>query len=531
MSLLMGIDLGTSGVKVVLFDAANGQALASATETYPLAHPQPGWAEQNPDDWWHGTISAIRRCLADAEAIGHHATDLQGLGISGQMHGAVLLDAHMQPVRPCIIWADQRTQAECDAMTQRIGAARLIALVSNPALPGFTAPKLLWVRKHEPEIWAQVRHVLLPKDYLRWRLTGALGMEISDAAGTCLFDVTHGIWSAEVLAALDLDADLFPPIVQSAAVAGRITPDVAARTGIPAGTIVAGGGADNACAAVGAGIAAPGQALVSIGTSGVVLAYAASPEVDHSGPIPRVHTFNHAMPDAWYLMGVTQGAGLSMRWVRDQLGANAIAIAATTGRDAYDILADEAASVPAGSEGLLFLPYLQGERTPILDSQARGGWVGLTARHTRAHLIRAVMEGVAFSLLDGLRVLQAMGITITQLRITGGGARSDLWRHILADVFNLPVVPLAIEEGPALGAALLAGVAAAIYPTVAAGCAQVVQLADPISPDETHAAHYAKLYPIYQALYPALRDSMHALNALAVSDPTPERAGACANKL
>jgi xylulokinase len=510
MRALLGIDLGTSGVKALLL-TPTGQTVASATRDYPLRHPQPGWSEQDPAEWWQATVAAIRACLEAAPE-----AQVAGVGIAGQMHGAVLLDAQMQVVRPCIIWADQRSQAECDAITARVGATRLIDLVSNPALPGFTAPKILWVRDHEPTVWSRVRRVLLPKDWLRFMLTGEQGIEISDAAGTCLLDVARGAWSAEVLSALDLAPDLLPPVVGAAETVGRITPEAAAQTGLAAGTPVAGGGADNACAAVGAGIVQPGQALVSIGTSGVVLAYSSVPAVDRSGPVPRVHTFNHAVPAAWYLMGVTQAAGLSLRWVRDQLGEAERAAAKATGRDAYDLLIEAAAAVPPGSEGLLFLPYLQGERTPILDSQARGGWVGLTARHTRAHLVRAVLEGVAFSLRDGLDVLHASGVALTEMRATGGGARSPLWRQILADVFAQPLTPLATEEGPALGAALLAGVAAGIYPSVPEACAQVVRTLPPILPQPETAALYARLHSVYRRLYPALSDSMHELSGMGI---------------
>ncbi len=507
METLLGLDLGTTGVKTVL-TTREGQIVATATRAYPLSHPAPGWAEQNPEDWWTATIAAIRACLTSAGP-----TDLRGLAISGQMHGAVLLDGDGQPVRPCIIWADTRSQAECDQIMATVGAQHLIDRVGNPALPGFTAPKILWVRNHEPETWARVRRILLPKDYLRWRLTGVAASEISDAAGTCLLDVAQGVWATDVMAALDLDPALFPPIVGSAAIAGRITPSVAALTGLPSDLSVAGGGADNACAAVGAGIVAPGQALVSIGTSGVVLAYSASPAIDRGGPIPRAHTFNHAVPDAWYLMGVTQGAGLSLRWARDQFGAAEVHDAHASGRDEYDLITAAAAGVTPGSEGLIFLPYLQGERTPILDAQARGGWIGLTARHTRAHLYRAVMEGVAFSLRDSLEVLRSAGVDIHELRATGGGVRSALWRQILADVFQMPLTPLAIEEGPALGAALLAGVAAGVYPNIPAACAQVVRTAPTILPNSAEVTTYSRYYAIYTSLYPALRAAMHALSA------------------
>ncbi len=511
--VLLGLDLGTSGLKAALFDVADGRAIASATRGYPLSHPQPGWAEQNPADWWEATIVAIQACLAAGAEVGVVPAQVRGLGISGQMHGAVLLDDAGRPLRPCIIWADQRSQAQCDWITQQVGQERLIDLVSNPALTGFTAPKVLWVRDNEPEIWSRVRRILLPKDYLRWRLTGVEAMEISDAAGTCLLDVTHGRWSEELLRIIGLDSALLPPVVGATEIAGTITPEVAQLTGLPAGLPVAGGGADNACGAVGAGIVTPGLALLSIGTSGVLLAYSATPLVDRSGPIPRAHTFNHAAPLAWYLMGVTQGAGLSLRWVRDQIGAAEFAAAQASGRDVYDVLAEEATTVPAGSEGLLFLPYLQGERTPVLDAEARGGWIGLTARHERRHLIRSVLEGVAFSLRDCLEVVRASGVAVSELRATGGGVRSPVWRQILADVLGMPILPVSAEEGPAFGAALLGGVAAGVYPSVAAACAQTVRTGHPVIPVPANVQRYDALYTLYGGLYPALSATMHGLAA------------------
>jgi xylulokinase len=510
---LLGLDLGTSGIKAVLFDVITGTPVASATVGYPLSHPHPGWAEQDPIQWWDATIEAIRSCLERAQKEGASAESVRGLALSGQMHGAVLLDEHDQPVRPCIIWADTRCQAECDQITATIGLDRLIDRVSNPALPGFTASKLLWVRNHEPEVWAKVRRVLLPKDYIRYQLTGEAAIDVSDAAGTCLLDVIHGTWATDIMQLQGLDPALIPPVVGAAAIAGNLRADVASSTGLPASIPVAGGGADNACGAVGAGIVNPGQALVSIGTSGVVLAYSATPQVDRSGPIPRAHTFNHAVPNAWYLMSVTQGAGLSLRWVRDQIGAVEAQQAQVTGEDVYNLISASAATVPPGSNGLLFLPYMQGERTPILDAEARGGWIGLTARHTRAHLYRAVLEGVAFSLRDCLEVIRAAGVKITDLRATGGGARSAVWRDIITGILGQPLVPLRTDEGPALGAALLAGVAAGVYPSVPAACQQVVQTGDPVHPDPAIVERYAQLYVQYHDLYPALKESMHGLAA------------------
>jgi len=505
MHVLLGIDLGTTGVKAALFAADDGRVLSSAFIDYPLMHPQIGWAEQDPADWWEATVTAIRTCLVGGVRQNVQPEDVRGIGLSGQMHGVVLLDKDGRVLRPCIIWADQRSDAQCRWMTERVGAARLIELVSNPALPGFSAPKLLWVRDNEPEIFAHARTMILPKDYIRYRLTGVLAMEISDAAGTCLFDVKQGRWSREVLEAIEIDPALLPPVVASDAVCGTITEEVAALTDLLPGIPVAGGGADNACGAVGNGVVRPGLALVSIGTSGVVLAYADTPQVDVSGPVPRVHTFNHAVPQAWYLMGVTQGAGLSLRWVRDNIGLPERALERWTGRDAYELLMQEAESVPAGSDGLLFLPYLQGERTPHLDAYARGGWIGLTASHDRRHLIRSVLEGVAFSLKDCSTIIQEQGLPIEQVRITGGGAKSSLWRQIIADVLGVELVTTNATEGPAFGAALLAGVASGIYSSVQQACEATVQTTQRTEPRPETERAYLQSYATYQALYPALK--------------------------
>ena len=509
MQVLLGIDLGTTGVKAALFAADDGRVLASAFVDYPLFHPQPGWAEQNPADWWQATLTAIRACLVQGREQGVQAADVRGVGLSGQMHGVVLLDEAYQVVRPCIIWADQRSEAQCRWMTERVGAKQLIEYVSNPALPGFSAPKALWVRDNEPALFARTRLILLPKDYIRYRLTNVPAMEISDAAGTCWLDVKHGVWSQEVLAAIGFDPALLPPVVAADAISGTISGEVAQLTGLVAGIPVAGGGADNACGAVGNGVVHPGLALLSIGTSGVVLAHATSPQVDTSGPVPRVHTFNHAVPNAWYLMGVTQGAGLSLRWVRDNIGLPERALERWTGVDAYETLAREAASVPAGSEGLYFLPYLQGERTPHLDALARGGWIGLTASHDRRHLIRAVLEGVAFSLKDCFAILSEQGLRLEQVRATGGGAKSLLWRQILADVLGVELVTTNAQEGPAFGAALLAGVASGVYTSVEQACDATVRVVEHTEPHTRSQQIYTQAYEGYRALYPALKPVMH----------------------
>jgi len=505
MDALLGIDLGTTGVKAALFAAADGRVLSWAFIDYPLSHPHPGWAEQNPEEWWQATLTAIRLCLTNGVGEGVSPSNVRGVGLSGQMHGVVLLDEQSMVLRPCIIWADQRSEAQCRWMTERVGAERLIDYVSNPALPGFSAPKALWVRDNEPDIFARARTLLLPKDYIRFRLTGELAIEISDAAGTCLLDVKHGVWSREVLEAIEFDPALLPPVVPAVAICGSTTEEIEQLTGLLAGTPVAGGGADNACGAVGNGVVQPGLALVSIGTSGVVLAYTDSPQVDRSGPIPRVHTFNHAVPQAWYLMGVTQGAGLSLRWVRDNIGLPERALEHWTGLDAYALLTKEAEGVPAGSDGLLFLPYLQGERTPHLDAYARGGWIGLTASHDRRHLVRSVLEGVAFSLKDCFTIIEEQGLTLEQVRATGGGAKSPLWRQIIADVLGVELVTTNAQEGPAFGAALLAGVASGIYSSVQQACEATIRIVERTLPQSDKPVAYARAYEQFRALYPALK--------------------------
>src|SRR6266576_381996 len=509
MQALLGVDLGTTGVKAALFAAEDGHVISSAFVDYPLVHPHPGWAEQDPEQWWKATMTAIRSCLSEGEVHRVVPGDVRGVGLSGQMHGVVLLNEEYKVLRPCIIWADQRSVAQSRWMTEQVGASRLIEYVSNPALPGFSAPKALWVRDNEPEIFARTHTIILPKDYIRYRLTGVRAMEISDAAGTCLLNVREGTWSREVLEAIGFDPALLPPVVASDAVCGTIAEEVAQLTGLAAGMPVGGGGADNACGAVGNGVVQPGLALVSIGTSGVVLAHASTPQVDTSGPVPRVHTFNHAVPGAWYLMGVTQAAGLSLRWVRDNIGLPERALEPWTGLDAYELLAKEAEGVSPGSDGLLFLPYLQGERTPHLDAYARGGWIGLTASHNRRHLVRAVLEGVAFSLKDCFSIIREQGLPMEQVRATGGGAKSSLWRQIIADVLGVELVTTNAQEGPAFGAALLAGVATGIYSSVQQACEATVQVVAQTPPRPEIEHTYARAYETYQALYPALKPFFH----------------------
>jgi xylulokinase len=496
---LMGIDVGTGGTRAVIIDAL-GQVVASATvEHAPFASPKTGWAEQDPADWWRATRGAVRQVLAE-NAI--KADEIGAIGFSGQMHGATLLDQSGRVLRPAIIWCDGRTSSQCEAITEAIGAERLIELVSNPALAGFTLPKLLWVRDHEFETWQRVSSVLLPKDYARFELTGERATDVADASGTLLFDVVNRRWSEEMLAAFEIPEKLLPATFESPAVCARVSEAGAAATGLKAGTPVVAGGGDQAAGAVGLGIVQPGVVSATIGTSGVVFAATDKPALDNRG---RVHTFCHALPNRWHVMGVTQSAGLSLRWFRDTFGAAETKGALTPDVDPYELLCREAANAPAGCDGVLWAPYLMGERTPHLDPHARAALVGLTAKHGRAHIIRAILEGVAFSLRDTFTIFAEMDVPVEAIRLGGGGARSPLWQQIQADIYGNKVSLAAAEEGAAYGAALLAGVGAGVWASVEDACAASVRVAKEIEPDVAARAVMERQYRAYQAIYPALR--------------------------
>jgi xylulokinase len=489
----LGIDVGTGGTRALLIDE-RGRLLGSATADHvPFASPRPGWAEQDPRDWWRATGEAVRGALAQAALTGEAVA---AVGFSGQMHGSTLLDAQDEVVRPALLWCDQRTSTECRLITERVGAERLITLTSNPALTGFTLPKLLWVRTHEPSLWARVRSVLLPKDYVRFRLTGDRATDVADASGTLLFDVTHRRWSAEVAGAVDVDLDLLPVAYESPEVTGRVTAEGAAATGLRAGTPVVAGGGDQAAGAVGMGIVQPGLVSATIGTSGVVFAATDRPALDPRG---RIHTFCHAVPGRWHMMGVTLAAGLSLRWFRDQFGSGS-----ADGRDPYESLTKEASSAPPGAEGAIWAPYLMGERTPHLDPEARAALVGLTASHTRGHIVRAILEGVAFSLQDSFRIFAELSVPVTRVRLGGGGARSALWRQIQADVYGCDVETVEAEEGAAYGAAILAGVGAGTWASVDEACAAIVKVASTAKPDPPTAKVMRDAYEVYRRIYPAL---------------------------
>ena len=488
----LGLDVGTSGVKAILVNAG-GAVEAAATAPLSLATPQPGWAEQHPDAWWEASRTAIRALLARC-AKAHVAA----VGISGQMHSSVFLDKAGAVIRPALLWCDGRTTAECREIVQAVGGEpRLRDLASNPALEGFTLPKVLWLRNHEPEAFRRLATVLLAKDFVRLKLTGVLATEPSDASGTLMFDPAHLRWSAELLDAVRVPASLLPPVGGSSEVLGRVTPQAAALTGLAAGTPVVGGGADNACGAAGVGAITPGEAVASWGTSGTVLAPAAEPRVD---PALRAHTFCHVAPGIWYVMGVVLSAGGAFAWYRDQLARD---LGAADHAD--DRLVDEAAGVPPGADGVTFLPYLQGERTPHRDAALRGAFVGLSLAHSRAHLTRAVLEGVCFALRDSVEILREMHLAPRQLLLTGGGARNPFIRRLQADVFGLPVATVNREEGPAYGAALLAAVGAGAFPDLAAAARSTLAREAPLEPDPVAHRAYAALYARFRAAYFAAR--------------------------
>jgi xylulokinase len=505
MTYLLGLDVGTTGAKAVLINV-EGKVVASATEEYPMYTPRPLWAEQNPEDWWQATQQCFRRVLSQAQA---KPEEVRGVGLTGQMHGLVLLDQAGNVLRPCIMWNDQRTAPQCAALTEKIGMKRLMEITANPVLPGFTAPKILWVRENEPAVYERAARMLLPKDYIRYRLTGEYATEVSDAAGTSLLDVKHRRWSDQLLQLLDIPKIWMPPVYESVVMSGKVSKLAAASTGLPEGTPVVGGGGDQAAGAVGNGIVLPGVVSVTIGTSGVVFAHTNELMVEQEG---RLHVFCHAVPGAWHVMGVTLAAGGSFRWFRDTLGQTEMSVARLLGVDPYEILVAEAEQAPPGSEGLLFLPYLSGERTPYPDPNAKGVFCGLTVRHTKSHFVRAVIEGVSYSLRDCLELIKGLGLRIEQVRASGGGARSALWRQILAEVFDAELVTLTSTEGAPYGAALLAGVGTGVYSSVPEACERTLQLAMRIKPDPPRVRLYQDYYALYRQMYTTLKPTFDDLS-------------------
>jgi xylulokinase len=506
MAALLGIDIGTSGTKTLLIDE-QGRALQSATAEYPLSTPRPGWAEQEPEDWWRATVATVREVLAKS---GLGGRDVGGIGLSGQMHGSVFLDRDDRVLRPALLWCDQRTAAQCAWITERVGAERVVELTANPVLTGFTAPKVIWVRQNEPEIYRRIARVLLPKDYVRFRLTGEYHTEVSDASGTSFFNVRERRWADELLDRIEVPRAWMPEVHESPVASARLSAAAAEVTGLAAGTPIVGGGGDQAAGAVGNGIVEAGILSATVGTSGVVFAFAERPTVD---PGLRVHTFCHAVPDTWHVMGVMLSAGGSLRWYRDTLAQPESAFARILGRDPYETIAQTAAAAEPGCEGLIFLPYLTGERTPYPDPNARGVFFGLTLRHDKRHMARAVLEGVAYGLRDSFEILDAMGVPVEQVRASGGGARSPLWRQIQADVTDREHVTINVDEGPAFGVALLAGVGTGVWSTVAEACRATIRVVDRAAPDPQAHAIYNRFYPIYRSLYAALKEPFAAVTA------------------
>jgi xylulokinase len=485
--MFLGVDVGTGGTRALLIDRAGKVIASSASEHAAICSEHIGWAEQDPEDWWRATREAIAGAMA---ASGSAGTEIEAVGLTGQMHGCVLLDADGAVLRPALIWCDQRTQPQCDWLTEKIGFERLIELTCNPALPNFTLTKLLWVRDHQPEILARIAHVLCPKDYVRYRLTGEFAMDLQEASGTLLLDVAHRRWSPEMAEAAGIPMEWLPCLFEGPEICARISIAGAGATGLAAGTPVAAGAGDQGAGAVGMGILAPGSVSATIGTSGVVFAATDAPTKDKHG---RLHTFCHAAPGRWHVMGVTNGAGLSLRYFRDTFAR----------ASAYEELLAEAAEAPPGCDGLMWAPYLFGERTPHLDPNARAAFVGITASHTRAHFIRAILEGVAFSLRDTFTLFEELGVPVKAVRLGGGGARGTLWRQIQADVYGHPVDLPEAEEGGAFGAALLAGTGIGAWPTVESACAATVRVTEIIVPRS--AAVMAEAYKTYRRIYPSLR--------------------------
>lgn len=508
MTYFLGLDVGTSGAKALICDQ-QGRIIKIAMAEYPLYSPFPLWSEQDPDDWWRSSLLALREVIAGASI---SAQDISAIGLTGQMHGAVFLDQQDQVIRRALLWNDQRTAAECAQITDIVGYERLIEITGNPALTGFQAPKILWLRNQEPENYARLAKVLLPKDYIRLKLTGEYASDCSDAAGTLLLDLKMRDWSAELLDLLEIPREWLPKVFEGSQVTGRLRPSVADELGLSPGIPVVAGGGDNAAAAVGTGIVRTGLVSSSIGTSGVVFAHSDEISLDPAG---RLHTFCHAVPGKYHLMAVTLSAGNSFRWLRDTLQSAGRSMGGFPDLVIdYDAMTAEAASIPVGNEGLMFLPYLTGERTPHLDPLATGGFVGLTSRHTPAHLVRAVMEGVTYSMRDGIEIMRNLDVPIQQVRAIGGGGKSPLWCQMQADIFNCEVVNLEVEEGPAYGAALLAIAADQDAAGVSAVSERCVKITGSRFPDRTGQSRYEEYYAVYRDLYAALKGSMHELTRI-----------------
>jgi len=503
---LLGIDVGTSGTKTALF-GTDGKVIAAHTIEYPMYQPYNGWAEQDPAEWWNAAAEGIRAVLAAMPG----GVEIKGIGLSGQMHGLVMLDKCGEPLRHSIIWCDQRTEAEADDIDRIIGRERVIEITANAPMTSFTAAKILWVRKNEPEVYEKCAHILLPKDYIRYKLTGEYATEVSDASGMQLMDVANRTWSSEVCEKLGIDTGLLARMYESQDVTGVTSSECAKKTGLPEGIPVVGGAGDNPAAAVGTGVVVQGKAFTTIGSSAVVYAVSDYVRIDSKG---RVHALCASVPGKWTVMSCTQAAGLSIQWLRNNICADMILEAEAAGIDSYDVMDKLAESVPIGSDRLLFLPYLMGERSPHPDPDARGVYFGLSGVHGRANLIRAAREGVAFSQLECVEVFREMGVPVGDMMLTGGGAKSPVWRQMLADLYGCPVSIPASEEGAALGAAILAGVGSGVYSNLPEACGQLIGKGETVEPDEERGKAYAPYFALYKQLYRSLKDDFKTLGGL-----------------
>ena len=507
MEYLLGIDVGTSGTKTVLFDT-DGAAVSSRTFEYSMYQERNGWAEQDPADWWEATVKGIRGVLEEARIA---PEQIRGIGLSGQMHGLVMLDAAGAPLRRSIIWCDQRTGREVEEMNRILTPEKIIEITANPAVTGFTAAKILWVKKNEPEIYAKCAHILLPKDYIRYKLTGEFATEVSDASGMQLMDVAKRTWSDEILDAFEIDRKLLGRMYESPDITGEVSGPAAAETGLAPGTVVVGGAGDNPAAAVGTGIVSEGSAFTTIGSSAVVYAISDRVAIDQKG---RIHSLCASVPGKWTVMSCTQAAGLSLQWLRNHVCTEEMRRAKEEGVDPYVVMTALAAQVPIGAEKLLYLPYLMGERSPHPDPDCRGVFFGLSAMHDRSHLIRAVMEGISYSQWECVEVFREMGVSVADMMICGGGGRSALWRQMLADMYGCPVSTIESDQGGALGAAILAGVGSGVYSDLETACRRLVRKKEVHQPDETNHREYEKFFAVYKNLYLTLRDQFKELSAL-----------------
>lgn len=508
MAVFLGVDIGTSGTKTLAMQE-DGTILSSATVEYPLYSPRPGWSEQNPEDWWQATIKSVRKVLKAGKI---KPVDVKGIGLSGQMHGSVFLNKKHEVIRPALLWNDQRTAAECAEIEQRAGGRKkLINMVANPALTGFTAPKILWLRNHEKKNFDKTVQVLLPKDYVRFRLTGEFATEVSDASGTLLLNVKQRKWSRPLLRKLELDESLLPEVYESEDVSGHLTEQAARLLGLSKGVAVVGGGGDQAAGAVGNGIVKKGVISATMGTSGVVFAHSDEVQIDPAG---RVHTFCHAVRNKWHVMGVVLSAGGSLQWYRNQLCEQQVASAKRKKIDPYQLVTEQAAEAPAGSEGLFFLPYLTGERTPHADPDARAAWIGLSLRHGRPHLSRAVIEGATYAMRDSLEIIRELNIPVKEIRLSGGGARSKFWRQIQADIYGRKVVTINAEEGPAYGVALLAAAGTGAFKDVVEACSASIRVVESTNVNSKGKKVYNKSYPLFRKLYTSLKADFQDIKEL-----------------